>query len=121
MAAAQVLVEQSTTTGTAAARVATEESLTGDDLEDFWNTPGTWTQQCCNAPMQMLKKVHLVIIGKPVVQWYNNDALLHHGLIPRLMVMTKTRLVVFIVDLIIFSVIFMVMTFVVKGRFFSLH
>jgi len=35
MAAAQVLVEQSTTTGTAAARVATEESLTGDDLEDF--------------------------------------------------------------------------------------
>jgi len=35
MAAAQVLVEQSTTTGTAAARVATEKSLTGDNLEDI--------------------------------------------------------------------------------------
>jgi len=34
MAAAQDLVEQSTT-GTAAARVATEKSWTGEDLEDF--------------------------------------------------------------------------------------
>jgi len=35
MAAAQVLVEQSTTTGATAARVGREESLTGKDLEDF--------------------------------------------------------------------------------------
>jgi len=65
-----------------------------------------------------IEEVHLAIIGNPVVQWYNNNALLHHGLIPRLMVMTKTRLVVFIIDLIIFSVVFMATVFVVKRRIF---
>jgi len=69
----------------------------------------------------MFKKVHLAITGKSV-QWYNNNALLCHRLIQCLMVMTKTLLLVFIIDLTICSIDFMVM-FVVKGfllYFFSL-
>ncbi len=63
MAAAQVLVEQSTT-GTAAARVATEESLTGEDLEDFLEYARNLdaaTLQRANANMQESWQVSPVV------------------------------------------------------------
>jgi len=71
MAAARVLVEQSTTTGTAAARVATDKSLTGDNLEDileYVRNMDTAMLQHANANVQESSPGNHWQASGPVVQ-----------------------------------------------------